>query len=365
MMPRGLRALFERFSTRIVIMQVVVATVVLSAILIFSRVAFRNYLINANLHELQSQGMQVSHVMQGYFVRTISGSQASYLVSALHGTLDDRLYVVNSAGQVLLETGTQQQQLIVFSPSRLRQVLHDGEVVSGVLTGPKGQNVIATGIPVIVGNQVVGGIFLESSLAHINHIADSLYHLLLIGVIIAIALVAGLSYILTRRLTHPLENLRLAVAGMESPSLQLRAPVEGPLEIRELAREFNRMADHINAQLQQLKNEGEVRDALLAHVAHDLRTPLTSIRGFLEAAKDGVVTGEARTRAIAVAWEETLRLKRLVDRLLAATKIQQGIGNKTPVTVSLWIRTTLERLAPLLQETGHRVQWQEEGPDGT
>ncbi|MCY0908004.1 MAG: HAMP domain-containing sensor histidine kinase, partial [Sulfobacillus thermotolerans] len=103
----------------------------------------------------------------------------------------------------------------------------------------------------------------------------------------------------------------------------------------------------------------EVRDTLLAHVAHDLRTPLTSIRGFLEAIRDGMVEGEGLKRAVDIAWDETLRLKRLVDRLLAATRIQSGVGDKSLVRVSVWIQTTLDRVAPLAQETQHPLVWRQ------
>lgn len=129
------------------------------------------------------------------------------------------------------------------------------------------------------------------------------------------------------------------------------------MEVQALAHEFNRLEDRIAAQVDQLKREGEARDALMAHVAHDLRTPLTSIRGFLEALKDGVVTGIQKDRAVAVAWEETLRLQRLVNRLLRATRIRSEGVPMHPLSVTDWVEKTLERVRPVLEKKGIRADW--------
>lgn len=123
------------------------------------------------------------------------------------------------------------------------------------------------------------------------------------------------------------------------------------------------MEDRIETQMNQLKREAEARDALMAHVAHDLRTPLTSIRGFLEAVQDGVAEGDSRDRAIEVAWEETLRLQRLVDRLLKATRIKSEGGSMVPLSTLRWVKKTVERVRPVLEQHQLSLDWvkQEDG----
>ncbi|WP_430626674.1 histidine kinase dimerization/phospho-acceptor domain-containing protein [Sulfobacillus thermotolerans] len=104
---------------------------------------------------------------------------------------------------------------------------------------------------------------------------------------------AILAYGFSKRLAQPLLALRETVSQMGRDNAhEVHAQEQGAQEVRELAQEFNRMADRITSQMHQLRKEAEVRDTLLAHVAHDLRTPLTSIRGFLEAIRDGMVEGE-------------------------------------------------------------------------
>ncbi len=333
---------------------------VLAIALGISNITFRNYLVGSQVKNLATQGQTLARVMQRYFAGTLYRPDAVYLIHLVQGSLNDRVYVVDNIGEIIMETGNSRLPAAPWSRSILSRVLVKGQEFQGVLEGAGKAPEATAGIPVIVNGQVAGGIFLEAPLSTSNQTATSLTGLLLVGEAIAIVMAGFLAYGFSKRLTRPLVSLRQSVSrmGIEEQE-QTHAEVEGPQEVRDLAQEFNRMSDRIHMQMMQLRKESDVRDTLLAHVAHDLRTPLTSIRGFLEAIRDHMVDGPGRDRAVEVAWEETLRLKRLVDRLLAATRIQSGAGKKNPVHVMTWIETTLERVTPLIKETGHSLVWKQ------
>ncbi|PSR24481.1 MAG: sensor histidine kinase [Sulfobacillus thermosulfidooxidans] len=349
----------KSLSSRLIFSHVAVTIMVLAIALGISNITFRNYLVGSQIKSLAQQGQTLSRVMQGYFSGTLYGPEAAYLIHVVQGTLNDRVYVLDNTGQILLETGNNQLPQAPWSQNVLAHVLINGQEFQGILEGGNRRPEATAGIPVIVHGQVVGGVFLEAPLSNSNKTAASLTGLLLVGELASIVMAGILAYGFSKRLTSPLIALRQTVSqmGRGNDQEEMHAKIEGPQEVRDLAQEFNRMSDRIHLQMMQLRKEAEVRDTLLAHVAHDLRTPLTSIRGFLEAIRDHMVEGPGLDRAVEVAWEETLRLKRLVDRLLAATRIQSGIGNKSPVHVSTWIETTLERVTPLAQETHHPLIW--------
>lgn len=347
----------DRLSTQLVLSHVFVASVVLGLALGIAGITFRQYLIRNQVHNLVERGSQISHVMQGYFSGTLYYGEALYLVQVLQGTLNDRVYVLDNIGQVLLETGSQHVPAEPWTAADLNAVLVRGSTIKGVVQSPNGGSEAMAGVPVSVDGNIAGGIFLESPLSVSNRTADSLTILLLIAELVAIFLVGILAYGVSRRLSKPLETLRKTVAQMEGGISDVRVEPQGPQEVQDLAQEFNKLADRIGLQVQQLTNEAEIRDALLAHVAHDLRTPLTSIRGFLEAIRDRVVEGPELERAVDIAYEETMRVTRLVDRLLAATRIRSGIGNLSPIQVSQWIKATLDRMEPLLVSSGHPILW--------
>jgi signal transduction histidine kinase len=216
-------------------------------------------------------------------------------------------------------------------------------------------------------NNVAAGLFLEAPLSESTSTANTLTKLLVFGEIGAIIVVGALAYAIATRLSGPLAQLRGVVAGAgrtgDGPAGRAIED-EGPVEVQALAHEFNRLQDRIDAQMTQLKREADARDALLAHVAHDLRTPLTSIRGFLEAIRDGVAVDESHDRAVEVAWEETLRLQRLVNRLLKATRIRSEGGPMEILSLRAVVEKTLERIGPVMDQQHVALAWDvhDDGP---
>lgn len=346
-------------SARLILSHVAVAVLGLALALAISQFTFRRYLVQSELTTLQHRGQEIARVMQGYFTGGLYGSTAAYLIRVLQGTLKDRVYVVDDTGQILLATSNGKGvPAAPFPIGVLRQVLIRGHAFQGTLRDPAGHLVAAAGVPVPVGNTIAGGVFLESPVSASNAKANSLTGILLAGEAIAVILAGILAYMLSRHLSSPLESLRRTVARMGEGDPSARAQLDGPLEVSTLAQEFNAMADRLEAQMILLTREAEARETLLGHVAHDLRTPLTSIRGFLEALRDGVVSGAQAERAVEVAWEETLRLQRLVDRLLTVTRIRSGGGERRPVDLSRWVADTLERMEPLARERGQTFTWE-------
>lgn len=149
---------------------------------------------------------------------------------------------------------------------------------------------------------------IEGFLASINRT------LLLVAVVAgfgAVLLILGLS----RRILAPVEALTAAVRRMEAGDLSQRVAVTSKDEIGELARAFNSMADGL-ARLEELRRN------LVTDVAHELRTPLSNIRGYLEAVQDGVL--EPDTQVIGSIYEEAMHLNRLVDDLQELSLAEAG-----------------------------------------
>ncbi len=125
-------------------------------------------------------------------------------------------------------------------------------------------------------------------------------------------------------------------------------PAGGTEEVDELAASFNRMSDR-------LATARDAERAVLLSVSHDLRTPLTSIRGYAEGIEDGTV--EPR-EAAGVVGREALRLERLVGDLLALARLSQGAMKveREPVDLATVVREAEERLRPRAIEAGVEVR---------
>ena len=144
---------------------------------------------------------------------------------------------------------------------------------------------------------------------------DSVNNSLLIAILVAGVLALLLVLLLSRSILSPVSALTRAAQGMENGDLSQRVQVRTNGELGELAKAFNAMADGLERQEQLRRN-------MVSDVAHELRTPLSNVRGYLEALQDGVV--EPTPELIGSLHEEALSLNRLVDDLQELALAEAG-----------------------------------------
>ncbi len=138
---------------------------------------------------------------------------------------------------------------------------------------------------------------------------------LLLSAAAAALLALVLTIVLSRRILGPVEALTCAARAMERGDLAQRVPIKSSDEVGELARAFNSMAESL------ARNE-QLRKNMVTDVAHELRTPLSNIQGYLEAMRDGVLSPEGKI--LDSVHEEALHLSRLVDDLQELALAEAG-----------------------------------------
>ena len=124
-------------------------------------------------------------------------------------------------------------------------------------------------------------------------------------------------YFITERVISPLRDMSRAAKRMAVGQFDVRVPVRGKDEVAELAVAFNQMAGALD-------NLERMRNSFVANVSHDLRTPMTTISGFIDGILDGVIPPEQEKHYLQVVSEEIRRLSRLVTALLDVSRLQAG-----------------------------------------
>jgi len=148
-----------------------------------------------------------------------------------------------------------------------------------------------------------------------HRLSEAIGRFLLWGSLLAIAIALVVTFILSRRISAPIKALTLTARRLGHGDFSQRVQFKDKSELGELARAFNSMAGD-------LERTENLRRNLVADVAHELRTPLSNIQGYLEAVGDGVVTPDAAT--IHSLHEEVTLLSRLIDDLQELALAEAG-----------------------------------------
>lgn len=165
--------------------------------------------------------------------------------------------------------------------------------------------------------------------------------------------VAVTVYLLYRKISKPLISMNNAAKELARGNYEVQFSGLGYRETRELAGTLNYAANELS-KLDHLQKE------LIANISHDLRTPLTMIKGYGEVMRD--LPGENTPENIQIVIDETSRLSELVDDLLDLSRIQSGTrrAEVLPFSMTALIRETMGRYDAFTHHKGYRIDVQAE-----
>lgn len=168
------------------------------------------------------------------------------------------------------------------------------------------------------GGRIQGAVFAFSSVTGADALITVMNKSILLANLWIMLAVMIAVYFITERLLRPLRQMRQAAKDFSEGKFDTRIQVVGNDEISEFAVTFNNMADSL-AQLETL------RSSFLANVSHDLRTPMTTIAGYIDGMLSGAIPEEKQTYYLTIVSGEVRRLSRLVSQLLDLSRMEAGI----------------------------------------
>ncbi|HSW21049.1 MAG TPA: ATP-binding protein [Ramlibacter sp.] len=159
---------------------------------------------------------------------------------------------------------------------------------------------------------------------------SALWSMALVALLVLLAGLAAFHLI-----TRPMRQLTRAVSGLEAsdlPALEAAAPAlarvsRGTGEIAALGAAFSEMTARIARQWREAAAQEQQRRELFANISHDLRTPLTSLHGYLETlqVKAATLSGEERERYLAIALGQSAKVGRLAQELFDLARLEYGV----------------------------------------
>lgn len=219
-----------------------------------------------------------------------------YTSSTFRDLLSDRIVIVNAQGVIVADTANQ----LIGTVHPLSHIAHGSPVV-----------VDSEGAGTVLVGSMIDSALTGVSERYLSDITTSLAFSTSISAFLALML----GILFASRITKPLANLAHATRSVMNGKVFITLAETGDDEISELSRSFNEMTAEV-------RRLDDARKQVIADSAHELRTPVTLIRGMVEGMIDGVYPLDATT--LKSVHEETLRLSRLIDTLRELEVIDSG-----------------------------------------
>ncbi|MBE6618466.1 MAG: HAMP domain-containing histidine kinase [Ruminococcaceae bacterium] len=200
------------------------------------------------------------------------------------------------------------------------QSILDGEgldIEKTTLGGTLGHPCYVEALPIEVEGKTSGILFVTTVSSKMYEFVSSTVKTIIMSCMWVMCGAIIASYFINERIVRPIKKVSHAAKEFADGKMDVRVPVTGTDEVAELAMAFNNMASSLE------RNE-ETRRMFLANVSHDMRTPMTTIGGFIDAILDGTIPPEESEHYLTIVSSEVKRLSRLVSTLLDISKIQAG-----------------------------------------
>lgn len=171
--------------------------------------------------------------------------------------------------------------------------------------------------PIIIGGTKIGAVVSVKPAKAFFSFVDNILRLFAFSALASLVVSVGVAYYLVYRVYKPISQLKEATKHIGAGDYSYRVKIDGENEFAYLGAAFNKMADDLSALESSRRN-------FIANVSHELKTPMTTIGGYIDAIMDGTISADKQDHYLQIVSTEVKRLSRLVVAMLNLSKIEAG-----------------------------------------
>ena len=303
------------------------ATILLLALLLLGttfQYLVQDFLTKNTISELEKDADMIANLASAYYIEgSLTGMGFLLNLDVAAKASGSDAVICSAQGQVLLCSdalfGCEHQGLFINNADYLKKVLEGGDVFTGNIDGlyPEARYVVSRPI-VNLDNTLVSGIVIVSTpTAATTAIMQRIFNIFLSAALIVVLIAVLAVSLFARQQSRPLRDLSKAAYAFGHGDLNARVRLSGDYseEMEELALSFNNMASLLQ------KSEYQ-RQEFVANVSHELKTPMTTIAGYIDGILDGTIPESRQRYYLQIVSDETKRLSRLVRSMLDISRLQ-------------------------------------------
>lgn len=313
--------MFKSIFAKLLLTYLAIIISVIAVLSLMITMIYNWYVFDQKQKELEKTGLYVNNLVNKLGEKAISQSEFNTSLDAMGAISDAKIYVIRIDKTTLanpknLQLGVDLEESYLVSD--LQKILNDENVFrKKQYSEPFDTYMVFSGIPWKENSAISGAILLFSPIGQINSNIAKLNLVIWLSAFVFILLSAVVIYFNSLRISKPIKVMELAAGRLASGENTEDLSIQSADEIGSLAKSFNTMK-------QQLATTEKMRREFIANVSHDMRTPLTSINGFVSGMLDGIVKLEDYNKYLCIIKDETVRLIRLTNEILQLAKIQSG-----------------------------------------
>lgn len=288
-----------------------------------------------------------SHIGEGgNVVYFLDQTRLTPVLNLLSDAIDATVIITDSNGRILLCSEKTMSGLI--GNTALSEVLPrigDRFYEIGRLAGLYEERQHTAAVPVAVDRQMLAYVFVSTSAGEMSQILRDNLRIYALSVTGALLLCVVFLLLLTARFVRPLRQMAAATRSYARGDFSARVEVRGKDEVAELADALNHMAGS-------LSSLETMRRSFIANVSHELKTPMTTIAGFIDGILDGTIPAEKQGPYLSIVSHEVKRLSRLVRSMQDLSRIDAGELKLNAVRMDLTevVCRTLFSFEPRIEE---------------
>ena len=253
----------------------------------------------------------------GQLIYGVKQDELTPLLNMLADAIDAVVLVTDSKGEILLSSSDSDRFVARLIPrSTISQVGEEYYTV-GLLGDLFEQRQYIAAEPVRIDDLTLGYVFVLSPADAMSQTLEANLHIYIVSVLGALSLSFCVVWLMTYRFVRPLRQMASATRRFAQGDFSVRIKVKGKDEVAELADALNHMAVS-------LSSVEMMRRSFVANVSHELKTPMTTIAGFVDGILDGTVPADKEAYYLKIVSDEVKRLSRLVRSMLDLSRIDSG-----------------------------------------
>lgn len=285
-------------------------------VVIYSTDASKDALIEEKTAVITNEAFLIAEQsITGYIQGILSEEQLQNNLNYYSSTLDVSIWSIDDKGIVtaysLAEGHPEPPKNIYFLDQEFD--ITTAQSFTGTFYDTFEDDVISVTIPILTNNQPNGMIIVHSTVAQLAKVQSNIIRVIYIPFLVMLVISFSLLALISQKIMRPIRKINSVAESYSTGNFEVSMDIKSKDEIGQLASTLEYMAS-------ELSKLDDYRKDFISNISHDFRSPLTSIKGYIEAIQDGTIPPEKHEKYLSIIVEETKRLTKLTTSLLELNK---------------------------------------------